>query len=375
MKKSLLCVFLGFSAIASTQAQPSESLKPSAHFFQLTRVLLKDGTVKSGWFVGTDRDSMVIQIGRISERLSRQDLLRVIIDVEPSKGAPALVGMISGAYLGSALVLKSDNQPFLFIGGNNGVGAALLYNALFSLVGGAIGYLVGATQSKEVVFDLSGTEEERRARWEDLCKSGQKVGREGSVHLSFQGSWVSGPVPQDRANEYYYGQEMSSLNMMRKLQLTYTMTNFADVGLAFMWLGQPSRWYYSPDYNKIALNGRGYYAVGVFKPLWTLGMHSVQWDIGVGVGIASVDFSIAPDVYYYYYPPPSSSGTPIETKKTTFSAMTYTELKVFIADYFSVGFIADLVYIPENVPSVQGVTFERETFGTTSVGFVVGYHF
>jgi hypothetical protein len=375
MKTTLLCVFLGLCTIASTQAQPSESLKSSAYFHRLTRALLKNGTVKSGWFVGTDRDSLVIQIGSQSERLSRQDLLRVTIDAAASTGAPALVGMVSGAYLGSALVLRGDNQPFLFVAENRGVGEVLLYNALFSLVGGALGYLVGSLQSNEVVFDLSGTEEERSARWEDLCKGGQKAGREGSVHLSFQGSWVSGPVPEGRANDYYYGQNVNSLNMMRKLQLTYTMTDFADVGLAFMWLGQPSHSYYSPDNNTIGLSGSGYYAVGVFKPLWTLGMHRVQWDIGLGVGLTSVNFSVTPNVYYYYYPPPSSPGTAIALKKTTFSAMTYTELKVFFADYFSVGLTADLVYIPETIPAVKGIAFERETFGTTSVGFVVGYHF
>jgi len=81
-KRILLFIFLGFCAIAFTQAQPSPTLKPAGYFYQLTRVLLRDGSVKLGWFVGTDRDSMVIHIGGRSERVSHQDLLRVVIEVE-----------------------------------------------------------------------------------------------------------------------------------------------------------------------------------------------------------------------------------------------------------------------------------------------------
>ncbi len=381
MKRILLFIFLGFCTIAFTRAQPSQpsqssqNLKPAGYFYQLTRVLLKDGTVKLGWFVGTHQDSMVIQIGRNSERISRRDLLRVAIEVKPSKGGPAVVGMITAAYLGSALVLSDEREPFLFVGGNGGTGEAFLYNALFCLGGYLIGYGIGTSQSNEVVFDFSGTDEERGVRWEELCESGQKAGRETSVHFSFQGSWVSGPVPHGGANSGYYARDLSSLNMMRKLQLTYTITDYADAGIALMWLGQPSLWYYSPYVSEMHLNGRGYYAVGVFKPLWLLGGRSLQWDIGVGVGMASVDLSASPGVVYDYYPSSSPPMTPVGLKKKTFSAMMYAELKLFFTGNLSVGFNADLVYIPEDVPSVQNVTFERGTFTSTSVGFVVGYHF
>ena len=110
--------------------------------------------------------------------------------------------------------------------------------------------------------------------------------------------------------------------------------------------------------------------MGVIQPLWKLGWKDVQWDVGVGLGIATVEFKSSSQVYDYS----SSSSVSIGNTRTMFSALINTELKVFVTDHFSIGLAADLAYIPEDVPSVQGITFESKTLGTRSVGFVLGLH-
>jgi hypothetical protein len=309
-------------------------------------------------------------------------LIRVSIEGEPQKGKPALIGILTGMYVGNALFLRAEDQPNLFRRGEDNVYLTFLYEAAFGLVGGGIGYLVGLSQSHDIVFDFSGSEGENALSWERLSEGSSEAPRKTFLHFSVQGSWVSGPLPHADESDYYgpiyyYGfRDVTSLNMMRKLQLTYSVTEFCDVGLAVMWLGQPSLGYYAPNPEftswKLDLTGEGYYAVGVIQPLWKLGWRNVQWDVGLGLGMASVDFRAASQSYAYPYP--LSSGVSIEKKKTTFSAMISTELKVFVVDNFSIGLAADLVYLPEDVPDVQGFNFQSKTLGTRSLGFVLGSH-
>jgi hypothetical protein len=369
---TFLLVCLSSWAPAFTDAQLSESLTPSKYFYQFARVLLTNGTAREGWFLGNQRDSVVIQIGRISERFSRKDLLRVVIDAKPDRSTTAFVGMFAGIYAGNAFFLTDENQPFLFLGDEYESGwQVLVYNALFVFVGGGIGYLVASVQSDELTFDFTGADEEIAARWAELCETDTPEQGKAKVHITFQASWVSGPLPH--ANSGYGIEPPPPLNMLRKLQLTYTVTDFADIGLALMWLGQPqfSSYNFSSSYSLSSanLNGRGYYAVGVFKPLWKLKWRAVQWDVGIGAGRASVDFTATQSLYYT-----GPSTLMVEKRKETFSAFTFTEFKWFIAQNFSIGLTADFVYIPENVPQLQGINFQSSQLGTTSVGFVFGIH-
>lgn len=375
----ILSVCLWTCLTPFTNAQPQESLKPSAFTFRLARMVLKDGTAREGWFLGTFRDSIVIQVGTKSKRYSRHDLLRVDIDAPRDRGKTALVGMVAGAYLGTALLMRDKEQPTPFFDrGHSDVGGVILPEALFMLAGGGLSYLVGAFQGDDK-FDFTGTEEENTARWEELSAGGPDAPHRPAVHLSAQGSWVSGPLPSaDVRDQYYYHgyDEATPLNLLRRIQLTYSVTNFLDVGIAAVWLGQPPLHMLTsfPQSTQLSLemNGSGLYAVGVIQPLWKLGWRDVQWDIGAGVGIARIDFKATSQAYEYYTPP--SPTISIDKKKSTISAQFNTELKVYITEYFSLGLTADLVYIPEEVPDVPGISFESRTLGTTSIGFVLGVH-
>lgn len=382
---TILSLCLLTCTTAFTNAQPSESFKSSEYTFRLARIVLKDGIAKEGWFLGTVRDSMVLQVGTKSFRYSRHDLLRVDIDARRAISKPVLVGMLAGAYLGTTLFMRAENQPALFFGSeNNETFEILLLEAAFVLVGGGVGYLAGASQNEDITFDFAGDDAENASTWEELCDSGPASRRTSTVHISMQGSWVSGPFPQSEGN-FYYGyypgysyNEATRLNLMRRLQLTYSFSDFLEVGLAAMWLGQPplSR-YTSTPYTAqsssvlLEMSGRGYYAVGVIHPLWKLGWRDVQWDIGAGVGLATIDLQTTSQIYTY----PAQPSILIGKKGSIFSATVSTELKVFIAEYFSVGIAADLVFIPEDVPDVPAFKFESKTLGTQSVGFVLGFHF
>ena len=375
MKRVLLISLCILSCAPSVlHTQPSHSVQPSKYAFQLTRILLKDGSMKTGWLLGTSGDSLLAQLGGKSERISRTDLLRVDVEAGSQKGKATLAGMLMGIYVGDALALTAKEQPFLYMR-HTDEGELALYTALFGLVGGLMGYLAGGAGDQMITFDFSGDEADAASAWEALVEGHSQAGQKRSFHFSLQGAWVNGPLPKPdgaQASPYFYygGSQATSLNMGRKMQLTYSLNDFIDVGLACVWLGQPTVGIFGLDYGfaTASLDGTGLYAVGVFQPLWKLGWRTIQWDIGAGVGWASQEFtaSVAP----YQNP----SWIPIETKAHSISTLLYTELKVYLADYFSLGVVADWVYVPEKVPEIQEFVFEAKHLSTTSIGFVLSFH-
>ena len=381
MRQSVLLI-LAFCTCALSQAQvrPGETFLPSRYTMQLARILTRNGVMKTGWFLGTQGDTLLVDIGRKSERISKTDLLQVEIETNPQKGKAALAGMLMGIYAGNAMVFKADNQPFLFLRQNE-QGEVALYSALFGILGGTIGYLAGAATDHNIKFDFSGDVVSAEKAWQELVKGESTIAKHGVVHFAMLGAWVTGPLPSPGAQQssmYYYGYSGGSrLNMVRKLQLTYSLTDFLDVGFACLWLGQPSVSTFSSTsngYTNVSLEGTGQYAVGVIQPLWKLGWQAAQWDIGGGLGIAHYDFN-ATTTYFYSYDGTQQPPTTVEKTQSTFSTLLFSEFKLFLTDYFSLGVIADWVYIPDKVPSVQDFTFDSDHFGTTSVGFVASFHF
>ncbi len=160
----LLAVSAWVSSTIALYAEPSPTLQPSRYSFQLTHILTKDGKLKTGWLLGTYGDTLVAQIGKNSDRISRRDLVRVDVERPPQKGASTLAGVFMGVYVGSALTLKANNQPFLFMRENN-EGELALVAALFGLVGGVIGNLVAGAAGNVAIFDFPEDEAANAAAW------------------------------------------------------------------------------------------------------------------------------------------------------------------------------------------------------------------
>jgi hypothetical protein len=367
---AFLCLYLWLCATADANAQSAESVIPSRYAFHFTRVMLSDGSIRAGWLVGTIRDSVVLQVGSKSERVARTDLVRVEIDTKPNRSTPTLIGLIMGVYAGNALALKAEGQPILFLRDHDTPLAIAAYSALFGLAGGAVGYLTSGAESDETIIDFAQGEEETR-----LAGSQEEGSRRSAIHLSIQASSVSGPLPKSDSYGYYGYTSAVSWNMLRRLQLTYSVAEYAEVGLAIMWLGQPSigAYGYLPGWTSmfVSFDGNGYYAVGVFQPLWKLTGRNVRWDVGAGAGLASFDFSGSSWTNTFEG---QSVIASVAARNNAFSALAYTELKFFLSDYFTIGLTADVVLTSERVPALNGMTLESSTLGTTSVGVAFGFH-
>jgi hypothetical protein len=228
-------------------------------------------------------------------------------------------------------------------------------------------------------FDFAESEEANQKEWEQLRDFVSDTHHESMVHLSFQGAWVDTYLPNSWGgyplNQFSYPRA-SNFNMLRKMQVTVNITPLFEGGVAMMWLGQPSSFVsnYASSVSisgTAQMSGHGYYAIGVLKPLSSLALQGFQLDVGAGVGIAKVDYSQHVSTYSYPIPTP----TIVQIKETFFSGFVYMEAKAYLYDYFSLGIVGDYVYIPKNVPAMHEIGVESRKMGTTSVGFVIGFHF
>jgi hypothetical protein len=227
-----LCILACAAVLANVQSP--KILLPTERFHHVTHLVLKDGTSKSGWFVGALHDSLVLQVGPRSERFAHRDLVRVVVEQTPNKSAGGLAGMLLGMYLGSTLIFSAEGQSHLFAESDVSPAAYPLGNVALGVVGGGVGYLVASGGPSELTFDFAESEEENSATWVALTRGHTDVGRRGVLHFAMQESWVSGPLPQlSRAMPYNYP-AAASLNLMRKVQLTFENSTLSTTSIGFV---------------------------------------------------------------------------------------------------------------------------------------------
>lgn len=374
MRRSLwLLTSVAVLGLCSVRTQPV-ALVASPHLSNaLTRVLRTDGTVTAGLFIGLTGDSVSLVVGGRMQNISRHEMLRLTMECRAEQGSATLCGLILGAYSGNLALLRDENQAYAFMKSrsNESPTINILISSGFAFVGAGLGYIVGSSGQSEESFDFAGSEEADQQEWERVRALASGSDRERVFHLSFQAAWVDTYLPNSEINSYGTPpSQASNFNLMRKMQLAITLTRFLDGGLAVMWVGQP----FSPRpfYGPSSVTGRGYYALGILKPLASLAPRNLQWDVGVGVGGARVEYIVQGQRDHYPDPPRDFT---MSIRKTLFSGMVYTEVKFFLSGYFSLGITGDYVFIPERIPEIQEMSIPSRQMGTGSIGFVLGLHF
>jgi hypothetical protein len=369
--------------------------------FNRIQVLCKGGESHSALLAGVTDRGLVIRIEGQDKVIPYDELEKVTLEKTKSGSMYVVSGMIWGLYAGNIIFYHAKSHPPIFMQ-DFGNRSLWIPNVGFAFVGAGLGFLLGPKLEKgENVFDFTGEENERLKQWERLQKfvTGKERFTPGKFHLAFQGGFVATPT-SDRyrsaleENGYYVSRharvspsesyEASKFKLLHKAQLTYSLNSWAELGLAMYFLGEPSlsgfRWQnYIPHNFDLSTDIRGYYAVAVFHPFPARVFRGFDWNVGIGLGMADVDFEFISSTYWHATFDPNVERTDdYHLSKRYFSGVVFSELKVYFQNWTSLGITADYVYIPkENIPAFPGVGIPAQSLnlGKGSIGFSVGIHF
>jgi hypothetical protein len=344
-------------------------------------LLENNGEFLMGFIVGLKEDTILIHSNNEIFNVPIENLNSISIDVQSKAGMKGLaIGGILGIYMGNLIFYQTDFEPTAYWDDSDIEVQAAVSLLVFGFVGGGIGYLIDVNTSGGIeVFDFSGNDREKHNEYERLKKflTGEKITK--SIHISVQLSQVNtrySKLPED----FYFGYRgVTSFNLLRRVQMTYSL--FRDLGLggAISWFGEPSFfWSTSIGGSSIRVTqtfeGVGYYAIAAYSPFSSALSNSFSWVIGAGVGMGNVD---------YEFHRIESGGFPDYFQDTTstiiheklLSALIYTEFDLYLYEEFSLGISVDYVYIPKEIPGIPELNISEGNLGNFSFGLTIGLHF
>lgn len=374
-------------------------------------ILPQKGGVLAGILVGIDNDAVVILKKGQEEKIPWREMKTITIEVEKNKRQGVWLTMLAGIYFGNILVLRDKSQPPFYPRRYDG-DSVWWYAWIEALIVGAssgLAFSVGRLFGKgEKTFEFAGGEKADLRKWEALKKFILGVDGAMKIHFSVQGSWVF-PKITDRyrsllqdagyniwRTEHYYGEQdswrASEFNMLRKIQLTYSIRPDVEVGAALCFLGEPSLYgqketsfqVYNPIWNywytssqtlfmEQSFSSTGYFLVGIYKPFLRTLPRILSWNLGLGLGVSRTKLKTAISSYQYEYPP---SG--FEISKTQLCSLLFTELKLNLSNYLSFGLTADYMFAPSlqaaAIPEA-GIPAQKLRVENGSIGFTMGFHF
>jgi hypothetical protein len=423
MRKSLVVMIISVFLIGPAGLMCKEGMEVSLSqeiripatkslLFNNVIILLQKAGALAGTLVGIDGDAVVILRKGQEEKIPWRDMKTITIEVEKNRRQGILMTMLAGIYLGNVLVLRDKSQPSFYIGSHNGDSAWWYVWNEAIIVGASSGlaFLLGGLFGQaEKTFEFTGSEKEDLRKWEAFKKF--ILGTEGGpkIHLSAQGAWVFPKITnryrslfQDagynswRTQYYYGGQDLwptSEFNMLRKIQLTYSIRPDVEIGAAVCFLGEPSLygekqisyqvydpygnyWYTSSQFFYVnqSLSSTGYFVVGVYKPFLKTLPKILSWNVGLGLGVSQIKLlTTVSDLYYDAYGSPG-----FEISKAQFCSLLFTELKLYLWNALSFGLTADYTLAPAlQAPALPdvGIPAQKLRVGNGSIGFTLGFHF
>jgi len=311
--------------------------------------------------------------------------------------------------------LRAKGQPPVYMKDYDSTLGLLLWEGIFVAAGTGLGYWFGSALEKgEKVFEFTGGEQHNLRIWEALKKFILQIDQVNKVHFSVQGGQVLGRASsrfQDLLKEAGYhiwsagyngtaeAEAASNFNLLRKVQLTYSLRPGLEIGTAVSFLGEPSlsgwrqtesQTAYDPSLGSYttyqtanimqAFSSTGYFVCCLYKPFFSRLPKNLSWDVGLGAGAAQIKVDLRTTIstsfpYYPYYTEISSES---KISKTRLSSLVFTELKFYLSDGFSVGLIADYVFAPALKTSAipeAGIPAQKLRLVNGSAGFTLGFDF
>lgn len=389
-EKILLALFVFIAGLEESAGQErqilSPSISPTPGRGHKTFVFRRNQKAVSGYFAGIAGDTLILFSGGRREKVLRKDLRKVVVNTERNFWKSGTYGMLVGIYLGNLIFFQADNQPTAYLESGKEILPPL---ALFAGVGGGMGYLFGSTLQQEKTFDFTGSEVEKQKSWGKLHRLSRNEIYANKIHLTIQAAQVYPRASKHYKNQlehagFNLGYPPGKFNLLRKMQFTISATTATELGAAVLWFGEPAIGGFRYEdgvyvYHNVIqqLEGRGVYALGIYHPLGGQRQKRYRWQVGVGAGMAKVNFSLNARSYRnspLYDVIVSTRGL----AKTVFSGMVFTGFNFHFSKNLSLGLIADYAYAPpERAPAVAEakIPAQKLRLGNASLGLTTGLHF
>ena len=357
--------------------------------YNLTEVIDKNGDMTRGFLFGLKSDSLILIRNEEKYFYSLKDIINIEIEYNRKNYKGLLIGSFAGAYLGNILFFTADEQPTAYWD-NQDAGAKAAVSLLFALVGGGIGYLIDlAVEEGEGSnsFDFNMNDDKWQTEFERLKNFLIGNEQENRIHINFSLSQVKTRYSEMEnnatLNHYNYYNHVTSFNLLRKIQVTYSLLSFLDIGGSVCWFGEPSFYYYYPYSYTGELTGNGsqtyegvgYYATAVYYPLKSFLPKTISWNIGTGIGIGNVNYLFEEMRTIGTYPNITEEQTSKKIDESVFSAMISSQIDIFLVNELSLGFIVDYIYVPGEMPAIPETDIGTKSLSNFSYGASLGFHF
>jgi len=350
-------------------------------------IVLHTGRVLSGTMVDITDDTVILLRAGQEQKIPKQEV-RIIVVKERYRNILSLVLLLT--YLEHLIFLTDENDKPPFYANYFDSSLGFLYREAFLLSAntGLSFLLFDALGISDKVFEFAGKGEDNLAEWERLKITLRKSRRWQKLRFTFQAGRVFPQISnrrlsllQDRG--FYVYKDPSLFNLLRRIQITYPLTQDLEVGLAHGWLSEPMlrAWRYQEvPYSSVSLqesfSSNGYYLVGVYRPLSRTLPNALSWDIGLGIGGAKTTIDTKAEIF----DTPYSNRREAETKvsRTQFSALAFTELKLNISKFLTFGLAADYFLASTvRLEAIPEAELPAQTFrvGNGSIGFSLALHF
>ncbi|MCH8034091.1 MAG: hypothetical protein IH950_10110 [Bacteroidetes bacterium] len=370
------------SSIETTMTTVREDL-----MYNIVTILDKKDNITRGFLLGLRSDSIIILKNKKTFGIAINDIIHISIDTDHSNWMSFTSGAFLGMYIGNLIFYQAEDQPTAYWSSDDEEGK-LAASLFFAFIGGGIGYIVDlGLEKSEESFDLSGEGSQRMKEVERLKKFLLSDESTKQVHVTVQLAQVGTRFSEieDLSNSSdYYSRRVTSFNLLRKLQVTYSLFYSLDVGGAISWFGEPQTIWFSNCFfcnqqssyqGTQSYEGIGYYAVASYHPFKSVFSSSISWIIGAGIGLGSVNYDFINVVNSGVFPNASSDSTIVKINESMFSGLIFTEFDLYLFDEFSLGLVIDYVYLPEEMEAIPELGIDKRSLGNFSIGATIGLHF
>lgn len=388
-----ICLFTSIPAHGQTRAESaSDSTDHFIRYVPQRRMVAVDFNAKthSGMLRGYDGDSLIMTSLRGQERLSLLDIDRIVLMPGRQKSTRTLHGMFITLYLGNLLALRAKGNPAYFYGHGGEDEEKFVFLAQLGIAasGAAIGYLFGMAANREEIFEftgIAGTAAERRFRdW---------LGRESRdrrFHLRAQAAAIAtrnvdeseskldrAGIPDLYSISELLGEEYESsggINLLRKLELTYSLKRNLEVGFAYVSLSEPTVARCHPC-AKQELAVRGFYLISRANYRPRPERNPVSLFAGAGLGLADGAASLEVEGNFEGHP---YLHRKVEVEINSASGYLFCGMDISISQVMSLALALDYALVSAvELPAIEqaSVSAQKMKVGNAGIGLSLGMHF